>query len=396
MRTGRGAAGGATAGPVPGDAFLDLAGVPRPDETLDRYARLVRRLIGVPVGLVTLVEADRQRFVGADGLREPWASARETPLSHSFCRWVVEDERPLVVPDARLDARLRSNFAIPELGVVAYAGWPLTDHSGAVVGSLCAIDDHARDWTRDELAALEDLAAACSSELVQRGLRQEAALAAERADHLARRSHVLLGLSEALASTYTVEDVAAAVRRVSVEHLDCLDAGISLEHAVWPESPVAPVGPPQQRDRGHEHEHEHGHAGHQARRSGAGRTWVRVPLRSRGTVLGTLALTWQERHLLSAEDRLTLTALAAYTTEALDRALLLSQRQAALLTLQRSLLPPLPAPAGLSLAARYRPAARQDQVGGDWYDAVILPSGQTSLMVGDVVGHDIEACLLVI
>jgi serine phosphatase RsbU (regulator of sigma subunit) len=51
----------------------------------------------------------------------------------------------------------------------------------------------------------------------------------------------------------------------------------------------------------------------------------------------------------------------------------------------------LPRPADLELAARYRTATGDDQVGGDWYDAVVLPSGATTLVIGDVVGHDIGA-----
>jgi PAS domain S-box-containing protein len=59
--------------------------------------------------------------------------------------------------------------------------------------------------------------------------------------------------------------------------------------------------------------------------------------------------------------------------------------------LQQALLTELPNPAGLQLAARYFPAADDDQVGGDWYDAVCQPDGSTVVMIGDVVGHDIKA-----
>ncbi|WP_308444764.1 GAF domain-containing protein [Streptomyces nojiriensis] len=48
--------------------------------------------------------------------------------------------QPLVVPDARADERLRTHPAVTDLGVIAYAGMPLTDTDGLVVGSLCAID----------------------------------------------------------------------------------------------------------------------------------------------------------------------------------------------------------------------------------------------------------------
>jgi serine phosphatase RsbU (regulator of sigma subunit) len=59
--------------------------------------------------------------------------------------------------------------------------------------------------------------------------------------------------------------------------------------------------------------------------------------------------------------------------------------------LQEAMLTRLPEPTGLLLAARYLTAAEQDQVGGDWYDAIALPTGVTTLVIGDVVGHDIRA-----
>ena len=43
------------------------------------------------------------------------------------------------------------------------------------------------------------------------------------------------------------------------------------------------------------------------------------------------------------------------------------------------------------MAARYRPAGRAQFVGGDWYDAYLDAAGTTSLVIGDVAGHDIEA-----
>jgi two-component system, chemotaxis family, sensor kinase Cph1 len=61
------------------------------------------------------------------------------------------------------------------------------------------------------------------------------------------------------------------------------------------------------------------------------------------------------------------------------------------LTLQRSLLSEPPDPDHLSFAVRYVPAAREAQVGGDWYDVFQQPDGATVLVIGDVVGHDTEA-----
>lgn len=61
-------------------------------------------------------------------------------------------------------------------------------------------------------------------------------------------------------------------------------------------------------------------------------------------------------------------------------------------TVQTGLLPErLPAARGLRLAARYRPAERALLVGGDFYDAMVLPDGRLAVMVGDMAGHGAQA-----
>lgn len=136
-----------------------------PQESLDRFTRLASTLIRVPVSLVSLVDKERQFFASQTGLREPWASSRETPLSHSFCKHVVVGERPLIVDDARESPELRDNPAIQDLGVIAYAGFPIRSASGHILGSFCAIDQQPRHWTSEELSVLRDLADAVSTEI---------------------------------------------------------------------------------------------------------------------------------------------------------------------------------------------------------------------------------------
>ena len=60
-------------------------------------------------------------------------------------------------------------------------------------------------------------------------------------------------------------------------------------------------------------------------------------------------------------------------------------------TLQHKLLPPLSAPPGLDVASRYVAASDGQQVGGDWFDVFELGKGRTAVVIGDVMGHDIEA-----
>jgi PAS domain S-box-containing protein len=131
---------------------------------LDRLTRLAARLLRVPTAAVSLVDADRQVFPSQFGMAQPLATIGETPLAYSFCQFVVDDDGPLVVADARGDRRVRDNLAVSELGVIAYAGMPIRV-AGHTLGSFCAIDAEPRDWSTPDLDVLEDLAAAVASEI---------------------------------------------------------------------------------------------------------------------------------------------------------------------------------------------------------------------------------------
>lgn len=139
------------------------------DEHFDKITTMVGRLLKVPVSLVSLVDADRQFFASARGVAEPWASRRETPLTHSFCQHVVLSDAPLQVNDARLDPLVRENPAVAELGVVAYLGMPLRTPARVTVGSLCAIDSRPREWTAEDLSTLHDLAQLADAQIALRG-----------------------------------------------------------------------------------------------------------------------------------------------------------------------------------------------------------------------------------
>src|SRR3984885_2129352 len=135
------------------------------EESFDRLTRLTSTVLNVPVALVSLVDDDRQFFKSCLGLPQPWALQRQTPLSHSFCRHVVESGRPLVISDAREHPVLRDNPAIRDLGIIAYAGVPLITPSGNVLGTLCAIDHQARHWTPEQIEILSNLAGSVLSEI---------------------------------------------------------------------------------------------------------------------------------------------------------------------------------------------------------------------------------------
>ncbi len=145
-----------------------------PEEAFDRLTRLASMVTNAPIALVSLVDERRQFFKSAVGLPEPWATRRETTLSHSFCQLVLAQKKPLIIPDAAQHPLVRESLAVPELGGLAYAGIPLILSTGEVLGCFCVIDAKPREWTPAEISALKDIAASVVSEIE---LRQASAQA---------------------------------------------------------------------------------------------------------------------------------------------------------------------------------------------------------------------------
>jgi DNA-binding CsgD family transcriptional regulator len=128
------------------------------EEQFDRLTRMASRTLEAPIALVSLVDDHRQFFKSAHGLPEPWATRRETPLSHSFCQHVVASRAALVVDDARRHPLVCENQSISALGVIAYLGIPLTLANGVTLGSFCVIDTKRRTWSDSEQALMGELA----------------------------------------------------------------------------------------------------------------------------------------------------------------------------------------------------------------------------------------------
>jgi serine phosphatase RsbU (regulator of sigma subunit) len=122
-------------------------------------------------------------------------------------------------------------------------------------------------------------------------------------------------------------------------------------------------------------------------------SFIVAPLWARGRVIGNVSFVraGRSRPAFGELDAATATELARRTALSLDNARLLARERAAALTLQRSLLPDLPTIAGVTVAARYRPADAHSQIGGDWYDVLPLPDGSVGIAIGDVMGHDLDA-----
>lgn len=126
--------------------------------------------------------------------------------------------------------------------------------------------------------------------------------------------------------------------------------------------------------------------------------WAFLPLTVQDENLGCLAVCWIDEHRFRPDELDLLDALAAQCAQALHRIRAADVQRVAALQVQRlaealqqALLTPPPEPDHLHVVVRYRPAAHEAQVGGDWYDAFATSGGSMTLVVGDVAGHDRHA-----
>ncbi|WP_220498716.1 ATP-binding SpoIIE family protein phosphatase [Microbispora sp. H10949] len=118
--------------------------------------------------------------------------------------------------------------------------------------------------------------------------------------------------------------------------------------------------------------------------------WALLPVIASGRAIGVCVVSFARERVFSDEERTLLTALSGLVGQALERARLYDVEHARAQELQRGLLPrELPRLPVACAAARYLPAGRGEEVGGDWYDLIPLSGSRVAIVIGDVMGHGI-------
>lgn len=102
----------------------------------------------------TAGEATQHYTVGAAG-KKALDDASRAPL---YCERVVDGDEPVFVRDSRVDDVFAGNEDEVEFGLHNYFGLPVHDESGTVIGTVCVLDDNAREYTDDERKQLVGLA----------------------------------------------------------------------------------------------------------------------------------------------------------------------------------------------------------------------------------------------
>jgi len=131
------------------------------EERFDRLTRMAKRMFGVPIALVSLVDENRQWFKSCADL-----DVSETPRDISFCGHAILGNEVFIIPDATKDERFADNpLVLNEPNVRFYAGCPLRYLNGSRLGTLCIIDRKPRSLSEEDLQTLKDLASMVEREL---------------------------------------------------------------------------------------------------------------------------------------------------------------------------------------------------------------------------------------
>lgn len=136
-----------------------------PEPLFDSLARLASEVCGVPIALLSLIDAERQWFKANVGL----PGVNETPRDVAFCDHAIRGDGLFEVPDATRDPRFVGNPLVagaPDIRF--YAGAPLVLASGERIGTLCVIDREARQLDAGQRQMLQRLARIAMEALVMR------------------------------------------------------------------------------------------------------------------------------------------------------------------------------------------------------------------------------------
>jgi len=215
--------------PIPYNEVERLAALQRldvldsmPERSFDDIALLASYVAGTPMALVTLIDEHRQWFKVRLGLE-----VVETPRDVAFCsHTILNPDKPMEVPDARLDPRFADNpFVTGSPCVRYYFGVPLQTEQDIAIGTLCVVDTEPRQLSATQKEAMQALArqvvAQLELRLAKASLEEALEKHREYAERLERYQRVLEHKYASLQVQKDIDSLTGLANRQALDnHLD--------------------------------------------------------------------------------------------------------------------------------------------------------------------------------
>lgn len=389
----------------------------RTAKTDGALARLGRRLAASAseTEVLSVILADAPRVLDASRVAVGLQRSATTLAMHGFPHpmLALDEAGPVAEALLRADAVLRASdpwaggcgLEQPGAAAGALVASPLFDDVHQPMGVLVLSWAGPVDFDEEDLNTVETLSRLCGQAIVRSQLAGHTAAVADLAagmaaarstadvarllrDHAARHLGTtlanvrLLDDEQALLVAALASDLPAAVakryERVPLRRSTPLTDAVSRDEPIWlPDLD--------------EYRAQYPEIAPEAEDLGLAASAV-VPLHhSDGAPVGALALAWPEPMPFDPRFRSRVTTITDLAGQTLERVRLFEAEHAVVAAMQQRLLaPPAPVP-GLQIAAFYEPAASTLEMGGDWYETTVLPDGTLLAVIGDVVGHGVDA-----
>ena len=377
---------------------------------------------GAVLQQVALAHVDPDRVRWAKEMRERYPPDPEAQSGSAHVARTGVPELFEEIPDEMLEQAAEDEHHLDllrKLGLASAMIVPLSAR-GRTFGALTFVAaESGRRYGPDDLAQAEDFARRAALAIDNARLHHEAQEARRGAELAASVSSRLHAVTASLARAATANQVARVAVDEGSSALDADAAALFLHdpqhgrlmnlahtgypqeleasHASFPVSldnpvteavrtrhPVVVASAEELVERWPTLAADQGATGDQAT--------VAQPILAGDDVVGVLHVAFRSARSLASWELAFIETLASQTGQALARARMYERDHAAAIALQQTLLPPdLPPAEGVALDSAYVPARHEANVGGDWYDAILLSDGTLAVCVGDVVGHGLAA-----
>jgi two-component system phosphate regulon sensor histidine kinase PhoR len=160
--------------PIPAGAVaaMEMAPGGMSQSAADRLAALTVRAAGAACAMIHLVDGRLLRLIGGDDLPPGFEPMQQVPMSSTLAGLVLKTGFPIVITDVNADARVPGDAPVRSVGLRSYAGFPVRDPGGDIVGVCAVMDYRPRDWLPEELTAVDDGAQACTAFVAEQRARE--------------------------------------------------------------------------------------------------------------------------------------------------------------------------------------------------------------------------------